>query len=107
MAAELREAEALQAESDARVAELEGSVSELKAQERAMIRGKLLMDAQTVWGSVSGTAASAEPTVFRLTGMSAEDVKQVASEVSQELMGADERAWLERSGRCSRSSVYR
>lgn len=51
-----------------------------------------------MWGSVSGTAASAEPTVFRLTGMSAEDVKQVASEVSQELTGADERAWLERSG---------
>ena len=30
--------------------------------------------------------------------MSAQDVKQVASEVSQELTGADERAWLERSG---------
>ena len=46
---------------------------------------------------MQGTAASAAPKVFRLTGMSAEGVATLSSEVSQVVTGAAERAALARS----------
>ena len=36
-----------------------------------------------VWGSVDGKEAAAPPKVFKLTGMSAAEVRELASEVSQ------------------------
>lgn len=98
---EVERAEARVEESTARVAALEQSISELQLKQRALTRGQLVMDAQRVWGSVSGTAASAEPTVFDLTGLSAEGMTaamaELTSAVNQEVTGAEERAVLERS----------
>ena len=75
-----------------------------KQQQRALTHGQLHMDAQRVWGSVSGTAASgrAEPMVFDLSRISAESMThsmaEIAAAVSQEVTGAEERVALERSG---------
>ena len=57
----------------------------------------MLMDAQKVWGSVHGTQASVMPKVFKLTGMSAESMKGLSSEVSQEVTSAEERISLAQS----------
>ena len=56
------------------------------------------MDAQRVWGSVQGTAAGATPKVFNLTGMAAESVGGLESEVSQHVTSAEERVALAQSG---------
>ena len=40
-----------------------------------------------VWGSVEGRVAAVAPKVFKLTGMSAEEVRGLASAVSQDSGG--------------------
>ena len=61
-------------------------------------RERLYRGAELVWGSEAGREAEAPPKVFRLTGMSAEEVRGVASEVSQECTGTEERVAMNRSG---------
>ena len=51
-----------------------------------------------VWGSVEGRVTAAAPKVFKLTGMSAEEVRGLASAVSQEETGTEERVAMNRSG---------
>ena len=51
-----------------------------------------------VWGSVEGSELTAPPKVFKLTGMSAAEVRGLASEVSQEGTGTEERVAMNRSG---------
>jgi len=51
-----------------------------------------------VWGSEEGSELAAPPKVFNLTGMSAEEVQGLASEVSQECTGTGERVAMNRSG---------
>ena len=76
-------------------AELEAA----EAADRALVCGKVLMDAQKVWGSMQGTVASAAPKVFKLTGdISAQGFAALSAEVSQVVTGAEERAALARSG---------
>ena len=47
---------------------------------------------------MEGRAAAAAPKVFKLTGMSAEEVRGLASAVSQEETGTEERVAMNRSG---------
>ena len=54
--------------------------------------------AEMVWGSVAGSELTAPPKVFKLTGMSAAEVRGLASEVSQEGTGTEERVAMNRSG---------
>ena len=61
-------------------------------------RERLYEGAELVWGSVEGRVGAAPPKVFRLTGMSAEEVRGVASEVSQECTGTEECVAMNRSG---------
>ena len=51
-----------------------------------------------VWGSVEGRKLVAPPKVFNWTGMSAAEVRGLASEVSQECTGTEERVAMNRSG---------
>lgn len=86
----------------------------LEAEERQKTRCKLRADSERVWGSASGSPAvassgsadanglgstppAAAPKVFRLTGMSAESVSALQSEVSQQLTSASEYAALNRA----------
>ena len=78
-------------EATDRMAAAELESERLREQERAVVCGKVHMDAQKVWGSVQGTAASAAPKVFSLVGKSADNVRALAGEVSQEVTSAEER----------------
>jgi hypothetical protein len=91
-------------ESVERMAAIELEAAGYRQQERDLVRGSVLMDAQKVWGSVDGTAASAVPKVFSLVGKSADSVRALAGEVSQEVTGNEERAALKRLG-CPHLSV--
>ena len=51
-----------------------------------------------VWGSEHCSELAAPPKVFKLTGMSAEQVWGLASEVSQEGTGTEERVAMNRLG---------
>ena len=103
-----READlAASAEGEVRLAEL---TARLAALDRARAlepvrwempeetRERLYGGAEMVWGSVEGKRAVATPKVFKLTGMSAEEVRGVASEVSRECTGTEERVAMNRSG---------
>ena len=59
---------------------------------------RLYGGAEMVWGSVEGRVTAAAPKVFKLTGMSAEEVRGLASAVSQEETGTEERVAMNRSG---------
>ena len=61
-------------------------------------RERLYGGAEMVWGSVDGKEAAAPPKVFKLTGMSAAEVRGLASEVSQECTSTEERVAMNRSG---------
>ena len=108
---ELSEATQERERAEARMRELQarldGAAERMKAidlekeanrqKERDLVRGRVLMDSQKVWGSVHGTQASAAPKVFKLTGMSAESVQGLSSEVSQVVTSAEERIALAKS----------
>ena len=64
----------------------------------AETRERLYGGAEMVWGSVAGSELTAPPKVFKLTGMSAAEVRGLASEVSQEGTGTEERVAMNRSG---------
>ena len=87
-------------ELDARLAALDRARAlepvrwEIPAETRARLHG----GAEVVWGSSQGRVAAALPKVFKLTGMSAEEVRGLASEVSQDGTGTEERVALNRSG---------
>jgi hypothetical protein len=61
-------------------------------------RVRLHGGAELVWGSVEGRMAAPPPKVFKLTGMSAEQIRGLASEVSQESTDVEETVALNRSG---------
>ena len=61
-------------------------------------RERLHQGAEMVWGSEEGRELATPPRVFKLTGMSAEEVRGLASEVSQEETGTEERVAMNRSG---------
>ena len=84
-------------ESAERMAAMDLEAAGYRQQERELVRGRVLMDSQKVWGSVHGTQASATSKVFKLTGMSAESMKGLLSEVSQEVTSAEERISLAQS----------
>ena len=95
------------AERDARLAELTARLAALdrahalepvRWEEPDETRERLYGGAEMVWGSVEGRVAAAPPKVFKLTGMSVEEVRGVASEVSQECTGTEERVAMNRSG---------
>jgi hypothetical protein len=105
--AEAAEGEARRAELEARRAELEARLAaldraralepvrwEIPTETRARLHG----GAEVVWGSVEDRVAATPPKVFKLTGMSAAEVQGLASEVSQECTGTEERVALNRSG---------
>jgi hypothetical protein len=103
-----READmAAAAERDARLAELKSQLAALHCeplQEQvrwempAETRDRLHAGAELVWGSVQGSQAAAAPKVFKLTGMSASEVRELTSQVSQESTGVEETVALNRSG---------
>ena len=99
-AAAAAEREARCAELQARLAALDRARAleptrwEMPAETRARLHG----GAEVIWGSAEGRMAAAPPKVFKLTGMSAEEVRGVASEVSQECTGTEERVAMNRSG---------
>ena len=64
----------------------------------AETRDRLHAGAELVWGSVQGSQAAAAPKVFKLTGMSASEVRELTSQVSQETTGTEECVALTRSG---------
>jgi uncharacterized protein YdhG (YjbR/CyaY superfamily) len=95
------------AERDARLAELKSQLAALHCeplQEQvrwempAETRDRLHAGAELVWGSVQGSQAAAAPKVFKLTGMSASEVRELTSQVSQESTGVEETVALNRSG---------
>ena len=63
----------------------------------AETRARLHMGAKHVWGSAESSATVAAPKVFKLTGMSVEEIRGRASEVSQMITGTEERVALNRA----------
>ena len=66
------------------------------AEARDRTRARLEAHSRAVWGSASGSAnkENSEPQVFRLVGKSAEEVRALASQVSQSSTSAEERVAL-------------
>ena len=98
--AHLAAAEAVEA-LDAAVEPAE--VEECRARlERAAVRADLSSDAERAWGAQRGTprvASSGE--VFKLSGLSAEETRARASEVSQEATSREEHTtWAHRARAC-------
>ena len=71
--------------------------------ERAAVRSDLSRDAERVWGAGRGGRGGK---VFKLSGMSAEETRALASEVSQDATSREERiAWAHRERACAPVAV--
>ena len=87
----------LKRQQEPRCAEVESEIEDfLKSFERRETRLRLEAGARAVWASESGTEKSSSPKVFSLVGKSAEEVKTVASKVSQDKTPTEERLRLKK-----------
>ena len=94
---EALDAELLKHQQEPRCAEVESEIEDfLKSFERRETRLRLEAGARAVWASESGTEKSSSPKVFSLVGKSAEEVKTVASKVSQDKTPTEERLRLKK-----------